>query len=157
MLILFYNLSLLGNYWGESSLIFYFKPYDCVLRLAGKSFFFFILYIFIQLTCLVFFQNWIWVVHAAGRRQTINETKNSHVYRYIYKRVLCKETKNYLYIHRYYSLSEMAKNIYLFVLNKQRSYETNPDLVNLDQQRFSNLSMASVNTEGDSQDSPFDE
>jgi hypothetical protein len=97
------------------------------------------------------------MVHATGRRQTINETKNSHLYRYIYKRVLCKESKNYLYIHRYYSVSEMAKNIYLFVLNRQRSYEANTDLVNYDQARFSNLSMASGTTENDSHENPFDE
>jgi hypothetical protein len=157
MLVSFYNLSLLGNYWNESALIFYWRPYDCILRLACKNFFFFMIYVGIQLTCLIFFQNWIWMVHATGRRQTINETKNSHLYRYIYKRVLCKESKNYLYIHRYYSVSEMAKNIYLFVLNRQRSYEANTDLVNYDQARFSNLSMASGTTENDSHENPFDE
>ena len=96
------------------------------------------------------------MVHAVGRRQTINETKNSHQYRYIFKRVRDKETKNYLYIHRYYNLFEMVKNIYLFLIDKHRGYATNPDLASFDHQRFSNVSIATVNTSGDREDSVFE-
>ena len=102
------------------------------------------------------FQNWLWMLHSVGRRQTINETKNAHLYRYIYKRVLDKETKNYLYVHRFYSLAEMFKNILLFVQNKQRDYDTNPEAPNIDEQRFSNVSMVTVNTSSERNDSLFE-
>lgn len=96
------------------------------------------------------------MIHAVGRRQTINETKNAHNYRYIYKRVLDKETRNYLYIHRYFSLKDMAKNIWLFIINKHRALNLNPESGHLDDFRFSNASMASVNTSEERTDSAFE-
>jgi ankyrin repeat protein len=148
----FFNLSLLTTYWGANDVIFYYRPYAWILSLFSKSLIIFSFYIVIQLANVIFFQNWIWMVHATGRRQTINETKNAHLYRYIYKRVLDKETKNYLYIHRYYSLIDMAKNIWLFLLNKQRNYDVNPEDGATDLQRFSNVSLSSVNTVEDTEE-----
>lgn len=150
-----YNLSLIGTFWGQSNVIFYYRPVDCILKLLSSSFIFFIIYLIIQLSALVMFQNWLWMVHSVGRRQTINETKNSHLYRYIFKRVIDKESKNYLYIHRYYSVCEMGKNIWLFLFNKLRSYKLDLDF-NYEDQRFSNVSQATVTTTEDSQDSPFE-
>jgi len=148
-IIFLYNFSLIAMFWEESNAVFYYKPYDWILTLLTSDFLVFIFYFIVQIAWVVIFQNWIWIVHANGRRQTINETKNSHNYRYIFKRVLDKESQNYLYIHRYYSLPSMVKNLWLFLFDKQRDYDTNPELGTIDQQRFSNLSMASLNTEGD--------
>mmetsp|Transcript_21124 Transcript_21124/g.18732 ORF Transcript_21124/g.18732 Transcript_21124/m.18732 type:complete len:117 (+) Transcript_21124:973-1323(+) len=106
-MVLFYNLSLIWTYWKHSSVIFYFRPYDCISRLASQSLFYFFIFILIQFAALIMFQNWLWIVHAVGRRQTINETKNSHKYRYIYKRVLDPSTKQYLYIHRSYGFMDL--------------------------------------------------
>ena len=103
------------------------------------------------------FQNWLWIIHAVGRRQTVNETKNGHKYRYIYKRVLDKETGNYLYIHRTYGITDIKLQltyIYQFCCNKLRSYETDPDIPTGEQHRFSNISVASLNTE--EEESPFE-
>ena len=156
-LISFFNLGILLLFWGQSDVIFYYRIWDWIYQLFHHGFFLlFLPFMIIQFSFLIFFQNWIWMLHAIGRRQTINETKNSHNYRYIYKRVLDKETKNYLYIHRYYSLKEMAKNVWLFILNKQRAYNFSPEVGHLEDFRFSNASMASVNTSEDRIDSPFE-
>ena len=115
-MVWFFNLSLVAHYWSQSEVIFYFRPLDCVLKLFVSGKLMFLAYLIVQMTTLIIFQNWLWVVHATGRRQTINETKNCHLYRYIFKRVVDHQgaQKSYLYIHRYYNIFEMARNIYLF-------------------------------------------
>ncbi|CAI2359157.1 unnamed protein product [Moneuplotes crassus] len=154
ILIALYNYCLVNTYWHKSPVILYFRPFDCILRLASQSLFYFTFFFGIQIANVIVFQNWIWIVHATGRRQTINETKNSHKYRYIYKRVLDKETKNYLYIHRNHGcLFNQLGYIYQFCFNRLRDYETQPENINDEQHRFSNISMASMATE---EENPFE-
>lgn len=116
-----FNISMLGCFWGKSEVIFYYRYWDWLLQIWDNSFFFFIVYLIIQGACLKFLENFLWMLHSVGRRQTINETKLAHQYRYVYKRVLDQETKNYLYVHRYFSNCEVWKNAWKFLLNKQRS------------------------------------
>lgn len=158
ILIGFFNLNIIWLFWGQSEVIFYYRIWDWIYQLFHHSFFLlFLPFLIVQFSFLVFFQNWIWMIHSVGRRQTINETKNSQNYRYVYKRVLDKETRNYLYIHRYFGLKDMAKNIWLFILNKHRTLNLNPaESGHLEDFRFSNASMVSVNTSEERTDSTFE-
>ena len=115
-----FNMCMIGCYWYDSEVILYYRVWDCVLKIYDQSFLLFLIYIVIQFAFMSVFQNFLWIFHATGRRQTINELRNSHNYRYIYKRVKDKETNQYLYIHRYYSYCDVYSNVWKFINNKLR-------------------------------------